>query len=117
MRSDPRFAGGAEHVYDSLLVPGYNNAAYGDKSPQYLATAPDSIQSVDLRQALASLQAGMEGINVKRVKNYGYSKEDYERMQLKPEFSDNAPGVVDATIANPELQQLLSIKAMKQRLV
>ena len=119
LRATPGFSS-ADDMYDSLLVAGYGNdlaSRRGNRSQQYLPTAPDKIQKVDLREALASLQGGMEGVNVKRVANYGYTKNDYERMQLKPEFNDKAPGVVDATIAEPLLQQLLSDRSMQSRLM
>ena len=119
LRADSRFASG-DQMYDSLLVAGYGQdlaRRRGSNSQQYLPTAPDSIQSVDLRQALEALQAGEQGVKVKRNANYGYSKNDYERMQIKPEFAENTPGIVDATINNPLLQQLLSDRAMASRLI
>lgn len=109
-----------EHFYDGLLVPRMskeNMQIRGQGAPQRTPTAPDEIYEVNLQKAVDALNSGVAGSDVSPVVNYGYGRDGHERLQLKPQFDYSQDvGIKDMTIDNPLVQQLLSSKAMMQRL-
>ena len=122
LRADRSFMG--NEAYDGLIVPKYNAEAmkerkYSPKAPANVPIAPDSINEVNLKIALDMLKTnGSKGASI--IPNYGSNKarNKSERAIVKQSIPMNESyGVSDATIKNPLLQQLLSTKAMNQRLV
>lgn len=122
LRADKGFMG--DEAYDELLVPSFNKTAMAEKSdspdsPQNKPIAPESIQKVNLTKTLNQLKSG-EGRNASIIPNYGARKarNKSERAQVKVSIPmTKAYGVEDATIDDPLLQQLLSLSAMRARLV
>lgn len=121
LKGDSSVTPKGEHFYDGLIVPRYPsevNNRRGDASPQRTPTAPDNIFTVDLQQAVNALKSGKAGATVRPQVNYATSGKGHERLQLKPQFEYSEDvGVKDMTIDNPLVQQLLSTRAMNQRLV
>lgn len=109
-----------EDLYHELYVPGYSSQVSNlprHQSPQNVPTAPDSIERVDLATALDALMSGKTGAEAKMNTNYSATGKGRERLQIKPKFEASPTfGVVDATIEDPMLQQLLSIREMKRRM-
>jgi len=113
-RGDRNVTPQGEDFYDGLIMPGYSGQVLnGPNKPKDVPVAPNSIRLVDMEKALDRLNSGV----VKKIKmnaNYGASGRDYERLQLKPEFSRRSEnGIDDAVKGNPLLQQLLNVQTMK----
>jgi len=69
--------------------------------------------------ALDRLKSGvMDDAPVKYVTNYSATRNGYERLQVKPEFSMKPEaGVIDMTTAYPLTQQLLAEDELRKRVI
>jgi len=117
-RGDKNITPQGEDFYDGLIMPGYSSQVLnGPNRPIDVPVAPNSIRLVDMEQALERLNSGTVN-KIKMNANYGAGGRDYERLQLKPEFSRRPEnGIEDAVKGNPLLQQLLDVKTMKKLIV